>query len=276
MLDEIFSFLKTEDIRSLRRVNKRFNQILNQSVYCENDVFHWKKVNNTRRIIKLLNGSKRSVFNLHIDGVHFEDDFVISTFFKKHGSKVHSLSFYDCSFRRLLLQNIILKCTAMRSFSYVTSRKFVPLVVFDDFRKFETQSIVLEEVTSLRFVLGRNHLDDFTLRRFMAIFPNVTRLDIRIPFSTFPSPDSNSDSDSNSESDREFYFPDCDCSSCCFSSASEDDSAPSLDIHNRSSNGIAVYDCILQMSNSLQWLRTNLPLRTLSNLGDSFFEDLPK
>lgn len=284
MLDKIFSFLETRDVRSMRRVNKRLNKVCRQSIYCEKDVFHWKKVHDIQRTIDLLRGSKRSVFNLHIEGVNFEDNCLME-FFQKRGSRVHSLSFYDCNFERQLLQNIIRKCKALRSFSFIASEDFMPMRMideiskFDNFRKLKANSIVLEEVTSLTFVMERdlpNYLDEPSLRRFLSLFPNVIRLDIRIPLSGWTSP--------HAHYDPEADFSDTDSitSSCFlsdFSSASADDEDDSMNstsnYEDTSLTSTSIYNCIL-MNKNLQWLRTNFSRETLAKIGDSFFEALPK
>lgn len=230
------------------------NEVTNQSIHCENDIFHWKPIINQHRVVELLNGSKRSVFKLHIDGVHFVDDFVL-LFFQKHGSKVHSLSFEDCRIPAQLLEDILLECTALRSFSFITSESFAPLVLFDDFRIFETKSIVLKDVTSFTLVLEQmlpQYMDDATFRRFISIFPNVKRLDIRISISDYVSQD-----------DYSFF------------SASEwnvsGDAQDSWLLKNAS-----IYEYIIQKSRNLESLRMNFPFEIPSEIKDSFFEALSK
>lgn len=147
-------------------------------------------------MIEALTKSNRCVWNLHIEDEYFMDDSFLK-FFEEHGHCVNSLSLQNCHLPRGFLEAILLKCDALCSFTFETTKDFNPRVAFDDFTTLESNSVIRPDVTHFKLVITKkNWLPDSVFRIFFTIFPNIKRLHLEINL-TEPNSRSNSAPDSS-------------------------------------------------------------------------------
>ncbi|KAM7249237.1 hypothetical protein ACFE04_003756 [Oxalis oulophora] len=142
---------------------------------------------NTSSALQLLSSSPRKIRNIRFNHVHIEETLV--PYFEKHGGNIHSLCLERCKFEPGSFKGLLEHCSALRRlvlempFIYKESpyQRF-----FRDIQEMSGNFITFKQVVDIKLLVGGVYSTaeisprwtNQLFLQFLALFPNVKRLDL--------------------------------------------------------------------------------------------------
>lgn len=194
---EIFTYLPVKDRNNVRLTCRHFYELCNDSrlQQTEEIVFHGDL--NTIAALNLLSLSRRLIQNIRFNYViNVTNDFF--PFFDNHGRNIRSLIFQSCGFFSGSLAGIMERCTELRKIvltltSQLISSREVRSAI-NAIRVLNKNSMTFPQVLDLKLKLGRKYVlgwSDMLFVQFLALFPNVRKVDLDFPLKKITKPSTN-------------------------------------------------------------------------------------
>lgn len=178
---EIFRYLSVQSRKNIRLTCHRFYKLCDDSLIQADEVIILYQNDIIVRALYCLSAGSRTIQNIEFDKVHLRIEAILF-FFELQGSYIRSLVFKDCFFDPGTLKSIIELCVNLRSIALeCTSNNHAH--VLNDFKMLERNLIVRNEITDLTLNLVNHHeyLSNRQFLRFFDIFPNIKKLNLKIP-----------------------------------------------------------------------------------------------
>lgn len=187
ILNKLFAYLPLEDKKHVRLSCGRFYQACNRfGIQRKEEMVFYGNIR-TDKAIQLLSNSERKLWNIKMNGGHFENPRILK-FFEKRGAQIASLTINNCEFYPTLVKRIVECCENLQSAEFVFSSTLEPKyyeIFFADFKALEKDGVVCQNVTSLTLDLPQSwelnlSLTNGKILAFFAVFPNVRNLALTI------------------------------------------------------------------------------------------------
>lgn len=179
----VFDHLTSKDRKNVRLVCRCFYRSCNQLRFLKDEKIRVGGNRNVVSTFEFLSKSYRSSWNLRFDSLLITSYTPsILYFFIDHGSNIRSLHFHDCKFCPKLLASIIIFCRDLEEISITFSEQNRDYqILFDDFSYLEMISVIRDKVFSFTLQMRCGvWLTNRKLLRFLAIFPNIRKLNLII------------------------------------------------------------------------------------------------